>query len=104
MFRTLAIFFLGALSTVALILVFLVLRGGQVRAPGKWETRLARVAKHSMVVRGKSLASPITASPQNIAAGRENFSHYCFACHGYDGQGAGVPFFETMSPPIPSLA
>jgi|SRR5215467_415474 len=104
MFRTLVLLFLGALSTVALILLCLVLRGGQVRATGNWETRMADGAKHRILVRGKSAVNPLTASAQNIAEGRENFSHYCFACHGFDGQGTGVPFFETVSPPIPSLA
>jgi len=104
MFRTLAAFSLGALSSVALILLCLVLRGGQVRAAGKWETWMTEIAKHRILVRGKSAAPPLTATAENIAEGRENFSHYCFACHGFDGQGTGVPFFEMVSPPIPSLA
>src|SRR5262249_11303612 len=104
MFRTLAAFSLGALSTVALILLGLVLRGGQVRAACKWETWMTEIAKHRILLRGKAAAIPLTASADNIAEGRENFSPYCFACHGFDGQGTGVPFFEMVSPPIPSLA
>jgi len=104
MFRTLAAFSLGALSAVALILICLVLRGGQVRVAGKWETWMAEIAKHRILARGKSAANPLTAAAENIAEGRENFSHYCFACHGFDGQGTGVPFFQMVSPPIPSLA
>ena len=41
---------------------------------------------------------------QNLAAGKEAFGHYCTACHGLDGQNTGVPFAETLSPPLPSLA
>lgn len=61
-------------------------------------------AKHHLFVRGKSEKNPLPASPENIAAGREAFSHYCFACHGLDGQNTGVPFAARMSPPVPSLA
>ncbi len=37
-------------------------------------------------------------------SGKANFSHYCVACHGLDGQNTGVPFAENMAPPVPSLA
>jgi mono/diheme cytochrome c family protein len=102
--RTVVVFLSGALSAVLLILLCLVLRGAQVRPAGKWEARMTGVAKHWILVRGRSKVNPLTASAQNIADGREKFSHYCFVCHGFDGQGTGVPFFETASPPIPSLA
>ena len=39
----------------------------------------------------------------NIEAGKAAFSHYCIACHGLDGQNTGVPFADSMSPPVPSL-
>ena len=98
------IFLLGALSAILLILFGLVLRGAEARPAGKWEAWMTRVAKHRILVRGSSKVNPIRATSQNIADGREMFSRYCFACHGFDGQGTGVPFFETVSPPIPSLA
>jgi mono/diheme cytochrome c family protein len=44
---------------------------------------------------------PLT--PDALAAGKEAFGHYCFACHGLDGQNTGVPFAEKMSPPSPLL-
>ena len=97
-------FLLGALSTALLIVFGLVLRGGQVRPAGRRETWITGVAKHWILVGGKSAANPLTPTAQNIADGGEIFSHYCFACHGFDGQGTGVPFFEALSPPIPSLA
>ena len=98
------IFLLGALSAILLILFGLVLRGAEARPAGKWEAWMTSVAKHRILVRGSSKVNPLRATSQNIADGREMFSRYCFACHGFDGQGTGVPFFETVSPPIPSLA
>jgi len=104
MLRTVVIFLLGALSAILLILFGLVLRGAEARPAGKWEAWMTSVAKHRILVRGSSKVNPLRATSQNIADGREMFSRYCFACHGFDGQGTGVPFFETVSPPIPSLA
>ena len=79
-------------------------RGVRARAPGKWETRIMSYAKHKMLVGDKDRKNPLTATPKLIAEGQENFSHYCYACHGLDGQNTGVPFAEAMSPPVPSLA
>ncbi len=63
-----------------------------------------RWTKHAVTVRNKSERNPLSATAENIAAGKEAFSHYCVACHGMDGQNTGVPFAETMSPPVPSLS
>ena len=104
MLRAVVTFLLGALATLLLILSCLVLRGAQSRPAAKWETWMTDISKHRILVRGKSRVNPLPATAQKIEDGRENFSHYCFACHGFDGQGTGVPFFETMSPPLPSLA
>jgi mono/diheme cytochrome c family protein len=71
--------------------------------PGRLETRVVTAAKRKVLVGGKSDKNPLEATQQNIAAGRETFSHYCFACHGLDGQNSGVPFAESMSPPVPPL-
>ena len=59
--------------------------------------------KHQLLVGNKRARNPLGTSTDNIRQGRENFAHYCFACHGLDGQGTGVPFFDAISPPIPSL-
>ena len=56
------------------------------------------------MVGDKKVKNPYPASPENIASGKESFSHYCVACHGLDGQNTGVPFADKMSPPVPSLA
>lgn len=77
--------------------------GCKVRAPGKLETSFAETFKRKITVGGKDDHNPLPSTTENIHAGRENFSHYCFACHGLDGQNSGVPFAERMSPPVPSL-
>ena len=37
-------------------------------------------------------------------SGKETFASYCIVCHGRDAQNTGVPFANSMSPPVPSLA
>ena len=70
--------------------------------PGKTETTVMTKLKR-WTVGGKKLTNPQASTPDNIAAGRDAFSHYCAACHGLDGQKTGVPFADRMSPPVPSL-
>lgn len=77
--------------------------GCKVREPWKLETSLAKTVKQRITIGGKDDRNPMPATAENIHAGRENFSHYCFACHGPDGQNTGVPFAEKMSPPVPRL-
>ena len=84
--------------------LLLFVRGVQARPPGKWEFRIMTWAKHSLLVGNKDLANPLPATPENVAEGKQNFSHYCFVCHGLDGQNTGVPFADAMSPLVPSLA
>jgi mono/diheme cytochrome c family protein len=82
----------------------LALAGCQARAPGRLETTLARQIKQKITVYGKKDANPLPATEENIRAGQEDFSHYCVACHGLDGQNTGVPFADRMSPPVPLLS
>jgi mono/diheme cytochrome c family protein len=95
----------GSLAVFALLsgLMFS-LHGVQASPPGKWEHRIVTWAKHSFLVGSKDLANPLPATPENTAEGQRNFSHYCFVCHGLDGQNTGVPFADAMSPSVPSLA
>ena len=79
------------------------LSGCRATPPGKWETATTTRIKHSITVRGKSAKNPLPDTPENIKAGKDAFSHYCVACHGLDGQNTGVPFADSMSPPVPSL-
>jgi S-disulfanyl-L-cysteine oxidoreductase SoxD len=78
--------------------------GVQVRPSGKWETHIMTLVKHRLLVGSKDLKNTLPQTHDNIAEGQQNFSHYCFACHGLDGQNTGVPFADSMSPPVPSLA
>jgi mono/diheme cytochrome c family protein len=89
----------------ALVLIFPVLLAGcKASSPSKVEQSVMTWTKHTVSVRNKSEKNPLPPTPENIAAGKEAFSHYCVACHGMDGQNTGVPFAESMSPPVPSLA
>jgi mono/diheme cytochrome c family protein len=82
----------------------LLVGGCKATPPGKWESALIVGAEHKFMVGDKNVKNPNPASPENISAGKESFSHYCVACHGLDGQNTGVPFADKMSPPVPSLA
>ena len=95
----------GSLSVVALLSgLLLSIHGVQASPSGKWEHRIVTRAKHSFLVRSKHLANPLPVTPENTAEGQRNFSHYCFVCHGLDGQNTGVPFADAMAPSVPSLA
>jgi len=82
----------------------LLYRGLAATMPSPFETRLLWEAKHHVFVHDKTKRNPLQAKPETIADGKQAFSHYCVACHGLDGQNTGVPFADTMSPPVPSLA
>jgi mono/diheme cytochrome c family protein len=101
-------FIVGVLSgfvlVAALTCCLLFVRGIQATPPGKLETRIMTAAKHRLLVGGNESKNLLPATAENITEGRQNFSHYCYACHGLDGQATGVPFAEAMSPPVPSLA
>jgi mono/diheme cytochrome c family protein len=100
-------FIVGVLVGCALIVAFgsylLLGRGIQVRTPGRLEIRIMTAAKHRLLVDGKNVKNLLPATAENIAEGRRNFLHYCYACHGLDGQATGVPFADAMAPPVPSL-
>jgi mono/diheme cytochrome c family protein len=77
--------------------------GCKASPPGKVEHGVMKWTKHTVTVRNKSERNPLPPTVENIASGREAFSHYCVACHGMDGQNTGVPFADSMSPPVPLL-
>jgi mono/diheme cytochrome c family protein len=83
---------------------FLLVRGVAAKPPGKLETLVITAAKRHFLVGNKSAKNPLPANPENIRDGKETFSHYCYVCHGLDGQRTGVPFADAMSPPLPSFA
>ncbi len=73
------------------------------RPPGKLEEAVMTRVKR-LTVGGKGDRNPFPPTAENVRRGRADFSHYCVACHGLDGQNSGVPFAAAMSPPVPSLA
>jgi mono/diheme cytochrome c family protein len=89
-------------STLLLCIATLLL-GCKATPPGKWETAAMTKIKHSITIRGKGAINPLASTAPNIESGRDAFSHYCAACHGLDGQNTGVPFADSMSPPVPTL-
>lgn len=89
---------------ILLPLGFLMYRGLAATTPGAFEMRLMSAAKHHIFVHDKTKRNPMAVTPETLADGKEAFSHYCVTCHGMDGQNTGVPFAESMSPPVPSLA
>ena len=84
--------------------LLLLVMGCKAAPPGKFETEIITKAKHWVFIRDKDEKNPLPFTADNLSAGKEAFSHYCFACHGLDGQNTGVPFAGRMSPPVPSLA
>jgi mono/diheme cytochrome c family protein len=91
---------LGLASAFGLLVV---LAGCKASSPSKMERSVMTWTKHTVSVRNKAERNPLPPTSENIAAGKEAFSHYCIACHGMDGQNTGVPFADNMSPPVPSL-
>jgi len=89
--------------TLPVLLALALLAGCEAHPPGAVETAVAEEVKRAITVGGMSDVNPLPATPENIQAGREAFSHYCTVCHGLDGQNTGVPFADRMSPPVPSL-
>lgn len=89
---------------VAILPVLLLLASCRSSPPGELESAVMLRIKRSVTVGDKKAHNPLSASAENIASGRQAFTHYCVACHGLDGQNTGVPFADRMSPPVPSLA
>ncbi len=92
------------LSLASAFVVLAVLAGCKASSPSKVERGVMRWTKHTVSVRNKAERNPLQPTAENLAAGKEAFSHYCVACHGMDGQNTGVPFANSMSPPVPSLS
>ena len=89
---------------VALLCMLVVICGCKVAKPSALERRIVEAVKHHVTVGDKSAKNPLPFTPENLADGKQAFGHYCIACHGLDGQNTGVPFADSMSPPLPSLA
>lgn len=90
--------------SVFVVLASFFAAGCQVQPPGRLETRFMQTAKRRLTIGGRSDQNPLTATEQNLHAGKGNFDSYCMVCHGRDGQNTGVPFADRMSPPVPPLS
>ena len=99
---------IGAVAACVLLALLggllLLTRGIAARPPSKLETSILTAAKHRLLVGDKAARNPLPTSQQSILEGQQSFSHYCYVCHGLDGQATGVPFSDSLSPPVPSLA
>jgi len=84
--------------------MLVVMCGCKVTKPSVLEWRIVEAVKHHVTVGDKSAKNAMPFTPENLADGKQAFGHYCIACHGLDGQNTGVPFADSMSPPLPSLA
>jgi mono/diheme cytochrome c family protein len=93
-----------AYSITVLSVILLVLTGCKATPPSALETHVIVEAKHRVFVPNVAEKNPLPYTADTVSTAKEAFSHYCVACHGMDGQNTGVPFAETMSPPVPSLA
>ena len=104
MFKTLIAMAAGGVLVALAAFTLLLFRGAAAQPPSKLETLAITAAKRHFLVGNESAKNPVSADSKNILEGKQNFSHYCYVCHGLDGQGTGVPFADAMSPPLPSLA
>ena len=80
------------------------LAGCRATRPGRAESDVVAWTKKHLTVRGKDVRNPLSQDLATIRDGKAAFEHYCFVCHGLDGQNTGVPFAATLDPPVPSLA
>src|SRR5687767_6002918 len=83
-------YLLAALVLVAAgALFYLRGRGVSARPEPSWiETRVALFLRGWLTPpRYKGLNNPVSASPENIATGREHFADHCASCHANDGSG-----------------
>jgi mono/diheme cytochrome c family protein len=92
------------LALICALVSFALITGCKASPPTKVEHDVIKWTKHTWTVGNKSERNPLPPTKENIASGKEAFSHYCVACHGMDGQNTGVPFADTVSPPVPLLS
>jgi mono/diheme cytochrome c family protein len=89
---------------IVMLAVVMGLAGCKATPPGKLETEIITSAEHHLLIGNRGQKNPLPDTQQTRADGKEAYSHYCYVCHGTDGQNTGVPFIAHISPPIPSLA
>ncbi len=83
--------------------LLLFLTACQATPPGRFERAVAAEVKRSITIGGRGDRNPLPSTEAIVAKGLDLFSRHCIACHGLDGQNTGVPFADSMSPPVPLL-
>jgi mono/diheme cytochrome c family protein len=87
--------------SLALVSV-VILASCRAKAPGGAEAALVKEIKQE-TIGGKDWKNPLPDTPENQKTGAGHFQHHCQICHGLDGHNTGVPFADTMSPPVADL-
>ena len=87
---------------VVMASVIALLASCRANAPGGAEAKLVNEIK-KQTVGGQDWRNPLPDTPENVKTGAEHFQHHCQICHGLDGHNTGVPFANTMSPPVADL-
>lgn len=91
-------------TVFSIAIASLALSGCRAKPANKVEAHVVNWTKHHVTVGGKKDKNPLQATPAVLADGKQLFVSYCMVCHGLDGQNTGVPFAQTLSPAVPSLA
>ena len=91
-------------AILGLAFAAMTLTGCRATPPNKAEASLINWTKLHVTIGGKKDVNPVKPTAGAIDDGKQLFNSYCMVCHGLDGQNTGVPFAESLSPPVPSLA
>ena len=89
-------------KVVFVVTVTALLASCRAKAPGDAEAALVNEIKKE-TIGGKNWTNPLPDTPETQKTGAEHFQHHCQICHGLDGHNTGVPFADTMSPPVADL-
>ena len=100
--RSLCMWWINMRRVMLLAMIAVAFCGCKAKTPSKTESKMMWAIKHR-IVGNKTEKNPLPSTPQTVTDGKEAFSHYCAACHGFDGQNTGVPFADRLAPPVPSL-
>jgi mono/diheme cytochrome c family protein len=76
--------------------------GARDEAPSLERTAVNRAKE--LAIGGKGQQNPVPDTEAEVKEGAKHFQHHCQMCHGLDGQKTGVPFADTMDPPVADLA
>src|SRR5215510_13451325 len=89
---------------VVAVFAVLMLAGCKVSTPSKIESGMMKEVKKTLTIGDKDVKNPVPYTEAAAKEGGEHFQHHCQICHGLDGHATGVPFAQSMSPPVPDLS